>query len=78
MAPVMRRSGLGRGAQSDQQAQGQDSTHHIFSEEQPLGTFRNLAQLLAGSGEIQPWFASCRFSPLVRSASFRVQHPLIS
>jgi hypothetical protein len=29
-------------------------------------------------GKIWPWFASCRFSPLVRSASFRIEHLLIS
>jgi hypothetical protein len=30
-----------------------------------------------GLGKIWPCFASCRFSPLVRSASFRIEHLLI-
>jgi hypothetical protein len=31
MPSVMRRSGVSRGTQSDQKAQGQDGTHRIFS-----------------------------------------------
>jgi len=46
------------------------------------GNQRELADLCAvisqDLGKVWPCFASCRFSPLVRSASFRIEHLLIS
>ena len=42
------------------------------------GTCASLQGYRSELGKIWPCFASCRFLPLVRSASFRIEHQLFS